>query len=115
MKVISKIFGSVYVPRGVDVPSLDMKKEWPFIPSKLKVGSIISGGDVIGIVNENDLFSEHLPSKAKGRIIEIQPSENYTVDAPVIELDDKGEKKIFNESFWAGKRSSTCTRKNARN
>ena len=96
MKVISKIFGSVYFPRGVDVPSLDMKKECPFIPSKLKVGSIISGGDVIGIIHENDLFSEHkilLPPKAKGRIIEIQPYGNYTVDAPVIELDDKGEKK----------------------
>ena len=118
LKIISKIFGSVYVPRGVDVRSLDMKKEWPFIPSKLKVGSIISGGDVIGIFHENDLFSEHkilLPPKAKDRIIEIQPSGNYAVDAPVIELHDKGEKKIFNESFWAGKRSSTCTRKNARN
>ena len=123
----SEISGSVYVPRGVDVPSLDMKKEWPFIPSKLKVGSIITGGDVIGIVHENDLFSEHkilLPPKAKGRIVEIQPSGNYTVDTPVIELDDNGEKKqysmshfwaIFYESFLAGKRSSTRSRKNARN
>ena len=104
LKVISEISGSVYVPRGVDVPSLDMKKEWPFVPSKLKVGSLISGGDVIGIVHENDLFAEHrilLPPKAKGRIIEIQPEGNYTVDAPVIGLDDNGERKQFSMShFW---------------
>ena len=101
---VSEISGSVYVPRGVDVPSLDMKKEWPFIPSKLKVGSLISGGDVIGIVHENDLFSEHrilLPPKAKGRIIEIQPEGNYTVDAPVIELEENGIKKQYSMShFW---------------
>ena len=81
-----------------------MKKEWPFVPSKLKIGSLISGGDVIGIVHENDLFAEHrilLPPKAKGRIIEIQPEGNYTVDAPVIELDDNGERKQFSMShFW---------------
>ena len=104
LKVISEISGSVYVPRGVDVPSLDMKKEWQYVPSKLKIGSLISGGDVIGIVHENDLFCEHrilLPPKAKGRIVEIQPEGNYTVDAPIIELDDNGVKKQYSMShFW---------------
>ena len=104
LKVISELSGSVYVPRGVDVPSLDMKKEWSFNPSKLKPGSLITGGDVIGIVHENDLFAEHrilLPPKAKGRIVEIQPAGNYTVDYPIIEVDEDGTVKKYSMShFW---------------
>ena len=104
LKVISELSGSVYVPRGVDVPSLDMKKEWSFNPSKLKAGSLITGGDVIGIVHENDLFSEHrilLPPKAKGRVLEIQPAGDYTVDTPIIEIDDNGTVKKYSMShFW---------------
>ena len=104
LKVISEISGSVYVPRGVDVPSLDMKKEWSFNPSKLKPGSLITGGDVIGIVHENDLFAEHrilLPPKAKGKVIEIQPAGDYTVDAPIIEIEEDGTSKKYSMShFW---------------
>ena len=104
LKVISELSGSVYVPRGVDVPSLDMKKEWSFKPSKLKTGTLITGGDVIGIVHENDLFAEHrilLPPKAKGRVVEIQPAGNYTVDAPIIEIDENGILKKYSMShFW---------------
>ena len=104
LKVISQLSGSVYVPRGVDVPSLDMKKEWSFTPSKLKSGTLITGGDVIGIVHENDLFAEHrilLPPKAKGRVVEIQPSGSYTVDAPIIEVDEDGIIKKYSMShFW---------------
>ncbi len=104
LKVISEISGSVYVPRGVDVPSLDMKKEWSFNPSKLKPGSIITGGDVIGIVHENDLFAEHrilLPPKAKGRVKEIQPAGDYTVDFPVIDVEEDGVIKKYSMShFW---------------
>ena len=81
-----------------------MKKEWSFNPSKLKSGSLITGGDVIGIVRENDLFSEHrilLPPKAKGRIVEIQPVGNYTIDYPFIEIDEDGIiKKYSMIHFW---------------
>ena len=104
LKVISEISGSVYVPRGVDVPSLDMKKEWSFNPLKLKPGSLITGGDVIGIVHENDLFAEHrilLPPKAKGKVVEIQPTGDYTVDTPIIEIEEDGILKKYSMShFW---------------
>jgi V-type H+-transporting ATPase subunit A len=69
--------GSVYVPRGVDVPSLDQNKAWDFTPStKYKVGDMITGGDVLGTTYENDLFSEHrimVPPRMYGRIKEIMP------------------------------------------
>ena len=70
LAVIANKTGSVYVPRGIDVPSLDPDKEWQFTPEKLKKGQLLSGGDVIGYVKENDLFYQHkimMPPKAKGR------------------------------------------------
>ena len=94
LEVISKISKSVYVPRGVDVPSLNPDKEWLFTPVKLKKGQLLTGGDIIGYVKENDLFYEHkimLPPKAKGRVVEIQPEGGYNVNTPVIEIDQDGK------------------------
>lgn len=60
LETIAKNSGSVFVPRGVDVPCLDQVKEWEFTPlQKWKAGDLIAAGDVIGTVFENDLFNEH--------------------------------------------------------
>ena len=104
LKTIADISKSVYVPRGVDVPCLDAKKEWLFTPEKLKPGQLLTGGDVIGIVRENDLFCQHkimLPPKAKGRLVQIQPQGEYDVNTPVIEIDDDGVIKKYPMShYW---------------
>lgn len=104
LKTIAIQSGSVFVPRGVDVPSLDQTKEWEFIPEKLKVGDLLTGGDKIGKVFENDLFPNHmimLPPNAHGRVKEIMPAGNYTVNRPVIvvEYEDK-EKEYSMSHFW---------------
>ena len=104
LETISELSKSVYVPRGVDVPSLDNKKEWLFNPLNIKNGTLLSGGDVIGIVRENDLFHEHrimLPPKAKGKLVELQPQGNYDVNTPIIEIDDGGQiRKYAMSHFW---------------
>ena len=104
LAVIANKTGSVYVPRGIDVPSLDPDKEWQFTPEKLKKGQLLSGGDVIGYVKENDLFYQHkimMPPKAKGRVVEIQPEGDYNVNTPVIEIDLNGKiKKYCMSHFW---------------
>ena len=104
LAVISKKSKSVYVPRGVDVPCLDPDKEWLFTPVKFKKGQLLTGGDIIGYVKENDLFYEHkvmLPPKAKGRIVEQQPEGKYNVNTPVIEIDLDGKMKKYSMShFW---------------
>ena len=104
LAVIANKTGSVYVPRGIDVPSLNPDKEWQFTPAKLKKGQLLSGGDIIGYVKENDLFYEHkimLPPKAKGRVEEIQPEGGYNVNTPIIEIDVNGKIKKYSMShFW---------------
>ena len=101
LQVISDISKSVYVPKGVDVPCLNPTKEWHFTPVKFKPNQLLTGGDVIGYVRENNLFYEHkilLPPKAKGRVSEQQLEGNYNVNQQILELD--GEKKFSMSHFW---------------
>ena len=77
LKTIADQSGSVFVPRGVDLPSLDQDRAYTFIPNpSLQPGSLIAGGDKIGHVFENDLFSEHIimaPPKCNGTVVEVMP------------------------------------------
>lgn len=104
LAVISKKTNSVYVPRGVDVPCLDPDKNWHFTPMKFKKGQLLTGGDIIGYVKENDLFSEHkilLPPKAKGRVIEQQPEGSYNINQELIEIEHDGKTKKYSMChFW---------------
>ena len=115
LSVIADITKSVYVPRGIDVPSLNPEKEWLFTPVKLKQGQLLTGGDVIGYVKENDLFYEHkimLPPKAKGRVNEIQPEGNYNVNTPIIEIDTDGKmRKYCMSHFWPVRQARPCAEK----
>ena len=105
LETIAKLSRSVFVPRGVDVPCLDQHKEWSYTPNPLiKVGDMVTGGDVIGFTFENDLFKQHkimVPPKMKGYVKEIMPIGNYTVSQPVIVVEYEGKEKEINMShFW---------------
>jgi len=96
---------SVFVPRGVDVPCLDQHKGWDWTPGdKFKVGDLVTAGDVVGYVFENDLFAEHrimVPPKVYGRIKEVMPRGQYSVSQPVIVVEYEGKEKEINMShFW---------------
>lgn len=94
LKGISDESGSIYIPRGIDLPSLDRTKKWDFKPGKFKKGDHITGGDVFGSVWENSLLSDHkilLPPRARGTITRIAEAGSYTVDEKILEIefDDK--------------------------
>lgn len=95
LEVIAKMSGSIFVPRGIDIPALNYDKKWEWIPNpKIKVGDILTGGDQIGTVYENALFSEHrilVPPKIKGKVVEIVAGDNYTIKDKVcvLEYDNK--------------------------
>ena len=90
---IQQMSQSVFVPRGVDVPNLDREKEWDFTPQNIKVGDVVSGGDVVGTVFENGLFKNHyimVPPNVYGRVKTVVKKGNYTVDTPVVEVEEGG-------------------------
>ena len=52
--------GDVYVPKGVDIPSLTRNVRWTFTPNTgIKEGSAVCGGDVLGVVYENEIIDCH--------------------------------------------------------
>jgi len=60
----------------------------------MKVGTLVTGGDIYGTVNENNLFDEHrilVPPKAKGRIAYIAPEGTYTIEDNILELEHEGK------------------------
>ena len=48
LQKISEITGSHIIPRGITVQALDYDLHWDWNPLDLKVGDILSGGDIIG-------------------------------------------------------------------
>ena len=97
--------GSVFVPRGVDVPCLDQHKMWEYTPAtNIKVGDIVVAGDVLGYVYENGIFNEHkimVPPKVQGRVKEIMTKGSYSVSQPVVVLEYEDKEKEVNMShFW---------------
>ncbi|KAK5119837.1 H(+)-transporting V1 sector ATPase subunit A [Meristemomyces frigidus] len=98
LKGISDESQSIYIPRGIDVPSLDRKKKWDFTPGSLNVGDHITGGDVFGSVFENTLLHDHkilLPPRARGTITRIADKGSYTVEEKILEVEFEGKKSEY--------------------
>ncbi|KAI4144925.1 MAG: hypothetical protein LQ340_006492 [Diploschistes diacapsis] len=94
LKSISERSKSIYIPRGIDVPSLSRETKWDFTPGSYKVGDHITGGDIFGSVYENSLLDEHrilLPPRARGTIKHIAEKGSYTVEDKVLEVEFDGK------------------------
>lgn len=98
LESIYKMVSSIFVPKGINTPALDMDKDWYFQPaSNFKVGDPITGGDIFGIVEENTLIQHRvmLPPKAKGNITFIAPPGSYDLKQTVLKVDFQGEEQEF--------------------
>jgi V-type H+-transporting ATPase subunit A len=112
LKDICEQAQDVFIPRGVVVDSLDTKKKWLFQQeTSLKEGDPISGGDLLGVVEENQLIKKHYimcPPNVSGRIVKLygrdtDGNEEFTVREPIAEVLDeaRGKTHVLNLShFW---------------
>jgi len=77
-------FNPIYIPRGVDVKALDRTRVFKYtLNSKWKVGDVISPGDVLGTVYENEMVTHHkimCPPLIAGVIQSFEPSGEYTIE-----------------------------------
>lgn len=98
LKTINEISNSIYIPRGITTPALDIRRSWDFTPGNLKVGDHITGGDIYGSVYENSLLDDHkimLPPRARGTITHIADKGSYTLEDTVLEIEFQGKKQSF--------------------
>ena len=87
---IMKVAGN-NLTRGVEVPSLDHKKQWHFVPA-VKKGDKVTAGDVIGTVQETHAVVHKImvPNKLGGTVKDIKEGD-FTIDDTVCVLDNDGK------------------------
>jgi V/A-type H+/Na+-transporting ATPase subunit A len=92
---ILKISG-MYIKRGIELSSLDRKKKWRFVPL-LKAGDAVSGGMVLGSVQETERVEHRVlvPPGDGGVIASIVPEGEYTVEERVAVLKTGGGQKAL--------------------
>ncbi len=84
-----KVISGDFVKRGIYAPALDQKKKWEF-KAKVKAGDFVSGGDVLGSVQETKHIQHKIlvPPYVKGKIKKIN-SGKFSVTEPIGYLEDK--------------------------
>jgi V/A-type H+-transporting ATPase subunit A len=88
----------VFIKRGVDADGLDMKKKWEF-NATVSVGDEISGGTVIGTVQETETVEHRVmvpPHGISGKVASIQ-SGKFNITTTVCTLDDGTEIAMMQE------------------
>lgn len=87
LKVIAEESNSAFINRGVHIPTLNRYKTWLFTPT-LKVGAIVSAGDIVGYVKETETINHAImvPQGIEGQLVDIQSGE-YRVDEIIYIVD----------------------------
>ncbi|VDK45841.1 unnamed protein product [Anisakis simplex] len=119
LKDIAELTSSIYIPKGVNVNALSKDLKWDFQPNKtLHVGDHITGGDIIGFVQENLLIKHRimLPPTACGTITYLADPGQYTVKERILEVEFAGEKSRYSMlQVWPVRQPRPCAEKLAAN
>ena len=103
--------GDVYVPKGVDVPSLTRSKNWTYKNNGFREGQTITGGDIMGLVYENEIIDNHkilCPPNVYGTVTKVYAegtdgNETFNVDDVVMEVYNEQQGKTHKltlSHFW---------------
>lgn len=97
---IMKISGN-NLERGVEVPSLKRDLEWDFVPSA-KVGQEVTGGDIIGSVQETVVVSHKImiPPGVSGKLTDIKAGKFKVTDTVATVETQEGPKAIGLMQSW---------------
>ncbi len=77
------------ITRGIQIPSLDRTRKWPFVPV-CKEGTMVRAGDIMGTVQENMVFSHRImvPFGVEGEIIRVMEGD-FTIGETVAVVKSK--------------------------
>lgn len=94
-----------FISRGLTFDGIDHKKKWHFIPC-VKEGDVVSGGSIIGTVQESETIVHKimlLPTVSQGVIINIVSEGEYTVvdDIAKISQDKDSDLNIQMLQKWS--------------
>ncbi|AIJ06427.1 V-type ATP synthase subunit A [Methanocaldococcus bathoardescens] len=102
LTAIEEKTGSIFIPRGVDVPALPRDIKWGFKPT-VNEGDYVEEGDIIGTVDETPSIVHKIlvPVGVKGKIVEIKEGK-FTVEetVAVVELENGERKELTMMQKW---------------
>jgi len=77
-----------FIKRGATAPPLDLDKKWHFVP-RVKIGDKLSGGDIIGAVQETKLVEHRImvPPDKGGKVEWIAEEGDYTIEEIIAKID----------------------------
>jgi len=86
-----KALSGDYIPRGVELPAISREKKWAFKP-KAAEGDSVSGGDVIGEVQETSVVLHKITvlPNVSGVIKSVAPQGEYLVTDDIAEIETSG-------------------------
>ncbi len=104
-----KLLMGDFVKRGANVPPLDLKKKWHFVP-KVKKGDRVTGGDILGTVQETKLVEHRImvPPEIEGTVDYIAEEGDYTVEEIIAKV---GGKEVKMHQRWPVRRQRPFKRK----
>lgn len=95
-----------HIARGLDLPALDRKKSWHFVPTEtLTPGTRLRGGEILGTVQETSTITHHIlaPPDTAGELIDLAPEGSYTheqIIAHVATAGDRGMRRLRLYQRW---------------
>ena len=89
--------GEGFLEKGLELPSLSRSKKWRFFPAR-KLNDTVSGGDIIGSVQENPLIIHKImvPPNISGKLSYIAVEGIYTIIDEIYKLKQDGKETSFN-------------------
>jgi V/A-type H+/Na+-transporting ATPase subunit A len=90
-----------FISRGVEIPGLDAKKKWRFVPA-MKVGRQVAAGDILGVVRETVLIEHRImvPPGMKGELVKIKEGDFAVQDSVARIRTDGGVRDIPMMQRW---------------
>jgi V/A-type H+-transporting ATPase subunit A len=101
LKTIEEVAGNQYIKRGIEADPIEMTKKWKFT-ALAKVGDVVSGGDVLGEVQETSVIMHKVmvPPGVAGTIETIH-SGDFTVTDEVATLKtENGTESVAMLQYW---------------
>jgi V/A-type H+-transporting ATPase subunit A len=92
-----------FISRGVEALALDRQKKWDWTP-EVKVGDSVTGGMGLGTVQEFRFIHKIMvPPEVSGVVKQVEPAGAYTVEEPIVILEDGTELKMLH--LWPVRRA----------
>lgn len=101
-----RLASGTFIRRGIDVPRLDRSLRWDFEP-RLKSGARVTGGEILGVVQETPLVEHRIlvPAGVRGELAEVAPAGSYTVDERLaVVTGEQGERSLTMCQEWVVRR-----------